>query len=131
MGEEQGGSSPKEALGQDMAAVYRMAEGDASLPALMEAIGAVLERHPQALAGVTARYRLVAEDTGYQVAFALHQGWFSRLEAGEGVDVTITGKEQVLLQILQRRLPPLAALLTRKIRLQGSKAALMKLAEFV
>ena len=116
---------------QEIEQVYALADGGMALRELMEAIGKVLARHPEALQGITYSYRLQAEDTGYRMAFSLVNGRFSLLGAMEKVDVLVMGKEENLLRVLQRKLAPLTALLLGKIKVFGNKAALMKLAEFL
>ncbi len=116
---------------QDIEAVYRMADSGTSLSDLMRAIGDVLSRHPGELAGMTASYRLEASDTGYTVAFCLAAGQYRLLGDGDETDVTVIGKEQDLLQVFQRKISPLAALLRGKVKLKGSKAALIRLSEFL
>lgn len=121
----------KNRMRQEIQEVYRLADRQGSLPQLMGAIGAVLQAHPQALAHLTHSYRLVSADTGYTTAFALTAGVFQWLPENQAVDVEISGKEQSLLAVFQRKLPPLKALLLGKIKLKGEKAALLKLGEFL
>lgn len=121
----------QDAMKREIAQVYTLADRRGSLPELMEAICAVLQRHPQALAHLTHSYRLVSADTGYTIAFALQAGAFQRLDQQQAVDVEITGKEQNLLAVFQRKTAPLTALLLGKIKLKGDKAALLKLGELL
>ena len=116
---------------QEIQQVYRLADRDGSLPELMEAICAVLQRHPGELAHLTHSYRLVSADTGYTLAFGLESGVFARLDDAQAVDVEITGKEQNLLAVFQRKIAPLTALLLGRVKLKGDKSALLKLAEFL
>lgn len=116
---------------QDVQAVYDLADQGISLGELMNAIGGVLSRHQDALAGITYSYRLLASDTGYEKAFALNNGHFSALGSTEETDVTVIGKENDLRLVFQRKLSPMAALLKGKVKLKGSRAALVKLSEFL
>lgn len=88
-------------------------------------------RHPDALAGISGRYAVLAADTGYARAFALEDGIFSSLAPGAPVDVAVSGCEKDLLAVFRRELAPLAALLRGKIRVRGDRAALMRFAEFL
>ncbi len=117
-------------LKQDLQSVYDLADQGMSLGELMEAICAALARHADALQGITYSYRLHAEDTGYEKAFALVDGRFAELTATDPVDVTVSGKEENLRLVFQRKLSPIAAMITRKMKVAGNKAALMKLGEF-
>ncbi len=116
---------------QDIQQVYSIADSGVSLESLMEAICGVLSRHPADLSSVTHSYRLKATDTGYELAFGLTSGAFKPLAAADTVDVTVKGKEADMLAVFQRKLSPMKALLLGKIKLEGSKAALMKLGEFL
>ena len=111
----------------DVEALYALADGCESLAVFMPALGEMLSRNSAALTSVTNAYRLVAADTGYTYAFALRSGIFELLSPTEPADVTVTGKEANLLAVFKRTLNPATALLMKKIRVQGSKAALLKL----
>lgn len=121
----------KAALQEDIRALYREADGGLELPALMEGICAALARHPEALAGISGRYAVLAADTGFSCAFSLKDGVFSPLSPGTAVDVSIIGREADLLAVFRRELAPLSALLRGKIRVQGDKGKLMRFAEFL
>ena len=118
-------------LQRDLRALYREAGDGQTLPVLMDGVCAALARHPDALAGITGRYAVLAADTGYARAFALEDGIFSSLAPGAPVDVTVSGCEKDLLAVFRRELAPLAALLRGKIRVRGDRAALMRFAEFL
>ena len=120
-----------EAFQQDIQSVYALADQGMSLDALMDAIGGVLSLHQSALRDITHSYRLRSTDTGYQTAFSLTGGHYVRLDAAAVTDVTILGKEADLQRVFQRKLAPAAALLLGKIKLAGSKSALLKLAAFL
>ncbi len=120
-----------EAFGNDIRAMYTLAEKCATLPELVPALYAVLRRNGESLAGISHTYRLTASDTGYASAFALRSGTFAELGPNAPVDVTITGKDAALLAVFQRRLSPAVALITGKMKLTGNKAALMQLAAFL
>lgn len=121
----------KAELQQDLQALYRRAEDGITLGALTDEICALLAQHTDALRGVNGRYRLMTSDTGYARAFALENGAYRELDCAAPVDVTILGYEADLLRVFRRELSPMGALLRGKIRWQGSKAALMRLAEFL
>ena len=61
-------------LKREIRALYRDADGGLDLPGLMDGVCAALARHPDALAGVSGRYAVLAADTGYARAFALEDG---------------------------------------------------------
>lgn len=115
----------------DIQAMYHKADGGASLPALMEGICEVFQRHGEELRGVTYSYRLCATDTGYVKAFSLVDGHFYEKTEADEADVIVSATERNLLAVLQRRLSPMSALLRGKIKLNGSKAALIRLAEYL
>lgn len=115
----------------DIQAMYQYAESCGSLGELVPQLYRVLRGNSEALRGVSYAYRLVATDTGYQDAFSLRDGAFAQLAAADAVDVTVLGSESNLLAVFQRKLNPMTGLLLRKLRVEGSKAALMKLASFL
>ena len=92
---------------------------------------AALARHPDALAGITGRYAVLAADTGFACAFALSSGVFSPLAPDAPVDVSIVGGEADLLAVFRHELAPLKALLGGKVRVRGDRAALLRLAPFL
>lgn len=112
---------------RDVEALYALATASENLSAFMPALGEMLGRNRDALWDITDAYRLVATDSGYTYAFALQGGTFSLLSPSDPVDVTVTGKETNLLAIFQRTLNPMTAMLLKKVRVDGSKAALLKL----
>lgn len=118
-------------LKREIRALYRDADGGLDLPGLMDGVCAALARHPDALAGISGRYAVLAADSGYARAFALEDGIFSSLAPGVPVDVAVSGCEKDLLAVFRRELAPLAALLRGKIRVRGDRAALMRFAEFL
>lgn len=118
-------------LKREIRALYRDADGGLDLPGLMDGVCAALARHPDALAGISGRYAVLAADTGYARAFALEDGVFSSLAPDAPVDVAVSGCEKDLLAVFRRELAPLAALLRGKIRVRGDRAALMRFAEFL
>ena len=69
----------KSDLQRDIRALYREADGGLGLPALMEGVCAALARHPEALAGISGRYAVLAADIGFTCAFSLNDGVFSPL----------------------------------------------------
>jgi len=119
------------AFQQDIQAMYVFAAQCTSLSMLVPALCEVLRRNENDLADVTYAYRLVASDTGYRFAFRLRNGQFSELTEADNVDVTVTGTEANLLAVFQRKLNPVTGMVLGKIRIQGSKAALIKLASFL
>lgn len=118
-------------LKREIRTLYRDADGGLDLPGLMDGVCAALARHPDALAGVSGRYAVLAADSGYTRAFALEDGAFSSLAPDAPVDVAVSGCEKDLLAVFRRELAPLAALLRGKIRVRGDRAALMRFAEFL
>ena len=100
-----------------------------SFEELMERFCEALRSHPEALGALSGSYRLQTSDTGFSLGFALGENSFRVLQAGEKADVTICGKEETLLALIHRELTPAKALLTRKLTVKGSMAALTKFAE--
>jgi len=115
----------------DLRALYREAGDGQTLPVLMDGVCAALARHPDALAGITGRYAVLAADTGFACAFALSSGVFSPLAPDAPVDVSIVGGEADLLAVFRHELTPLKALLGGKVRVRGDRAALMRFAPFL
>jgi len=118
-------------LQEEIRRVYELAEEKESLSDIMEAICGAISRHGDELRGVTYRYRIYATDTGYEKSFGLRDGVFERLGEQDSVDVTVSGREDVLRQLLKRKLTPLKALALSRIKLRGDRAALQKLGEFL
>ena len=116
---------------QDIQAIYVLAEHCDTLASLLPALRDVLCRNESDLADVTYAYRLATTDTDYLFTFALNQGHFTELATSDFVDVTVSGKENHLLAIFQRKLNPMTAMLTGRIKVIGSKTALIKLASFL
>jgi putative sterol carrier protein len=102
-----------------------------NLNAAVAAMYEVLKRNGDSLTDTTASFRLEASDTGRIYAFALTQGQFGELSPNASSDVTVTGKEANLLLIFQRKLNPVTAVLLRKVRIDGDRDALTKLAAFL
>lgn len=118
-------------LRDEMRRVFELAEEKESLSDLMEAICGAMSRHGDELRGVRHRYRIHATDTGYEKAFGLQDGVLERLNQQDAVDVTVSGKEAVLRQVLTGKLVPAKAWALGRIKLRGNKAALLKLGEFL
>ena len=116
---------------QDIESMYVFAAQCDSLSMLIPALSDVLRRNEDSLADVTYAYRLVASDTGYRFAFRLRNGHFSELMEADTVDVTVSGTEANLLAVFQRKLNPVSGMMLGKIRINGSKAALIKLTSFL
>jgi len=110
-----------------------LAEGSGNRPLseVLDGLCGLLERYGSVFEEVTASYRLTAADSGTSRAFALKGGQYLPLGDNEPVDVTITGKEQHLLAIFNKQLNPAGALLTGKIKVKGSLAALNTLASYL
>jgi predicted lipid carrier protein YhbT len=121
----------QDAFRRDIDAIYALAERSERLEELNPSLYAMLGRNEEALGGISYAYRLAATDTGYACAFALRDGRFAELGSGARVDVTVTGREANLLAVFQRRVSPVAAIALRRIRVEGSMAALMRLASFL
>lgn len=120
-----------DAFRRDIDAMYAQAAQADSLPALIPALGSMLRRNRDSLGGVSYAYRITASDTGYNYAFALAEGEYAELPPTAPVDVVVSGREANLLAVFQRKLNPATALLLRKIKVEGSMAALTKLAAFL
>lgn len=111
--------------------MYAFADQCTGLAELVPELYGVLGRNGDALRDITHAYRVRATDTGYTEAFALRSGALDALTAADAVDVTVLGTEANLLAVFQRKLNPVKALLLGKIKVDGNKAALLKLAAFL
>lgn len=118
-------------LQREIRALLAKADASMQLAPLLTELCELLARHPDALCAINSRYRLTATDTGVTRAFALEGGMYRSLADTEPVDVTVSGKEGDLLRVFRRELSPMAALLRGKIKVSGSKGALMQFAEFL
>jgi len=121
----------KEQFQQDLEAMLTQGSGNRNLSQVLDGLIELLKRHEDTFAGVTYRYRLAASDTGVTRGFALEDGRYAPLDESAPVDVTILGKEEHLLAIFNKQLKPAKALLTGKLKVQGSLVALNTLAAFL
>lgn len=118
-------------LKMDIKSLYQQADVGASLQDMMKGICAALKNNQAELSGITWSYRLCASDTGYVCAFSLADGHYADKSEMDEADVIVTGKERDLLNVFQRKVAPMSAVLRGKIRVKGSTAALVRLAEFL
>lgn len=116
---------------QELEALLAKGSGEMSLAQVLDSLTTLLICHKETFRGVTNSYRLTASDSGISRAFALEDGRYRPLTDSDETDVTITGKEQHLLAIFNKQLKPAAALLTGKLKVKGSLAALNTLAAFL
>ena len=121
----------KEQFQQDLEAMLAQGSGSMNLSQVLDGLIELLKRHEDTFAGVTYRYRLAASDTGVTRGFALENGRYVPLAENESVDVTVLGKEEHLMAIFNKQLKPAIALLTGKLKVQGSLVALNTLAAFL
>lgn len=121
---------PKAELQREIRTLLSRSGSITSLASLMDEISGILIRHADALSHINSRYRLEATDTGYVCAFALENGVYRPLEAAGEADVCLLGREEDLMRIFRGELSPMAALLRGKVKIRGSKSALMQFAEF-
>lgn len=121
----------KTELQKDIRALLDHPDRVSSLPALMDEICGILSRHTDDLSHIDHRYRLETTDTGYVRAFALKNGVYQPLGSSDAADVSLLGREEDLLRIFRGELTPMAALLRGKVKIRGSKSALMQFAEFL
>lgn len=121
----------KEQFQRELETMLQKGSGDMSLAQVLDGLVELLIRHQDTFAGVTYRYRLSATDSDTSRAFALEDGRYAPLDETAAVDVTILGKEQHLLAIFNKQLKPAAALLTGKLKVKGSLAALNTLAAYL
>ena len=121
----------KEQFQQELEMMLQQGSGDKNLAQVLDGLVELLIRHQDTFVGVTYRYRLSATDSGTSRAFALVDGRYAPLDEAAPVDVTILGKEQHLLAIFNKQLKPAAALLTGKLKVKGSLAALNTLAAYL
>ena len=91
----------------------------------------ILSEHEDALNHITYSYRLCPTETGYVCAFSLVEGRYIPKTEMDEADVIVSGRERDLMDILQRKVSPLSALLRGKIQIKGSKAALIAFGEFL
>ncbi|MBP3542176.1 MAG: SCP2 sterol-binding domain-containing protein [Clostridia bacterium] len=111
--------------------VLLTAQDGASLKQLLDAVGDVLSRNESELKGITYAYRFCVSDTGLCKAFSLVDGqYFEKTELDEA-DCIVTATEKDMMDIFLRKQKPLTALLRGKLQLKGSKAALLRFAEFL
>lgn len=118
-------------LKMDIKSLFQQADKGAGLETLMEGICAALKHNEAELGGITWSYRICASDTGYVCAFSLADGHYIDKSEMDEADVIVTGKERDLLDVLQRKVAPMSAVLRGKIKVRGSTAALVRLAEFL
>ena len=118
-------------LKQEVRALYQKADHAPSLPSLLSDICDALRRHADELKGITYSYRICASDSGYVKSFALEDGVYSDSTEMNEADVIVTGKEADLLSVLQQKLSPMSAILRGKVKVNGSKSALIRFAEFL
>lgn len=121
----------KEHFQQELHAMLAEGSGSRSLDQVLDGLTALLRRHSSVFTGVTGSYRLTASDSGVNRAFALKDGQYQPLGDADAVDVTIIGKEEHLLAIFNKKLKPAGALLTGKLKVKGSLAALNTLAAYL
>lgn len=120
---------PKQALRDDIRALLDGPARTAPLPRVLDDICATLARHPQALRGHNDRYRVRSGTVC--TSFALEDGVLRMLAPDDSVDVTLSGEEADLLRVFRREISPAAAMLRGKLKVQGSMAAVLRLAEFL
>lgn len=121
----------KAELQRDLQALYSRAQGNMALSALMDEICSMLARHADTLRGVNGRYRLTASDTGYTCAFALEDGVYRGLDGAAPRGRGHSGPRGRPAARIPGRAVAMSALFQGKVRVQGSKAALMRLAGFL
>lgn len=121
----------KEDLKREIQSLYQAADGGMGLAQLVDGICHTLQKHEDALRGITYSYRLCASDTGYSWGFSLRDGHFAETGEYDEADAVVTGTEENLLAIFRRQISPMSALLRGKIKLKGSKAALIRFSEFL
>ncbi len=121
----------KEQFQQELTAMLEKGSGTLSLSQVLDGLTQLISRHGDTFQSVHNSYRLIASDSGVTRAFALENGQYRPLGDDENADVTITGKEQHLLAIFNKQLKPAMALLTGKLKVQGSMGALTTLASYL
>lgn len=121
----------KNLLHQEIEAVLAQARDGSTLQSLMDAFCLALSRHPEALRGFTARLRLAATDTGRTCSFSLSDGVYTPLTDSDAVDAALLGTEDALLRVVCGRESPALALLRGRLRIEGSKAVLLRLGDLL
>ncbi len=121
----------KEHFQQELHRMLEAGSGEQTLAQVLDGLIELLSRHEDTFAGVTGSYRLNASDSGTRRGAALADCHYRARDDAEAADVTITGKEKHLLAIINKQLSPAAALLTGKLKVKGSLAALNTLAAFL
>ena len=118
-------------LNKDVQALYAWAERCETLDEMVPELYHVLRQNENALSGVTHSYRLQAIDRDFTAAFRLERGRFSELKDSDPAEVTVRGTQANLLSVFQRKLNPATGLLLGKIKVSGSKSALLALSAFL
>ena len=118
-------------LRDDVQALRAQAARGATLEQLMKGVGEALKNHPEELTQITASYRFRANDTGMSYAFSLDGGRYRELEDGAPVSVSVSGSQENLMRIIRGETNPLKALLLGRVKIQGSKEALLALGAFL
>lgn len=121
----------KEQFQQELHAMLDSGSHDLAFRQVLEGLQELIERHSAVFTDISASYRLTAADSGISRAFELKRGQYRPLGEDEAADVTISGKEQHLLAVFHKKLNPAGALLTGKIKVKGSLAALNALAAYL
>lgn len=121
----------KEALKKEIADILASADNGKALAPLIESVVEALSKNGDALEGITYSYRLCASDTGYTRGFSINNGHCADIDEADEADAVVTATEANLLAIFRRQISPMSALLRGKIKLKGSKAALIRLGEFL
>ncbi|MBE5778340.1 MAG: SCP2 sterol-binding domain-containing protein [Clostridiales bacterium] len=104
---------------------------DTPLRELLDAVGVILSNNPDELRGITYAYRFCVTDTGLVKAFSLVDGqYFEKTEMDEA-DCILSATEKDMMDVFLRKQKPLTALLRGKLILSGSKAAMLRFAEFL
>lgn len=121
----------KKELRDEIQALYKRADAGESLAVMLDGVLTALRGNEDAIADVTHSYRICATDTGYTRAFSIKDGVVSEIGETDEADVTVSGDEKNLLAVFRKQVSPISALLRGKVRIKGSKAALIKFAEFL
>ena len=118
-------------LHEEIVKLYARADAGEGLKGMVDGICQAIQSHAGELQGVTYSYRLHATDTGYWKAFSLVDGQYYEKTQADEADTVISGTEQNLLAVLQRKQNPMSALLRGKIKVKGSMAAVLRFVEFL
>ena len=115
---------------QDLSVLRQKADGMA-FEDLFSAFADLCREHGEELSPLNATYRVKATDTGRCFTLRLEGGKVSVPGEQAPADVTLLATESNGVALIAGRLSPALALLTRKLKVQGSMAVLTAFAPYL